>query len=184
MKKFLLILVLAAAAFAAWHFRPQAETPPLAGGRGGGGKPGDLPPVPVVAGMVEKKDIPIYLNGLGNVQGFNVVTVRSRVDGQLDKVAFTEGQDVRAGALLAKIDPKPFEAALNQAIGRKKQNEALLANAKAILARDNSLLAQKAVSQQDVDTQKTLVAQLEATVNADDAAVESARVQLGYTTIS
>lgn len=185
MKKFILLVLLAAGGYAAWYFRPPPPDPAAMGGRrGGGGKPGDMPPVPVVEGKVEKKDIAIYLNGLGNVQGFNTVTVRSRVDGQLNRIAFTEGQDVRAGDLLAEIDPKPFEAALEQTQAKKAQDEAQLANARLDMERNQTLLAQKATTQQKVDTQKALVAQLEATVKADQAAIESAQVQLSYTKIS
>jgi multidrug efflux system membrane fusion protein len=183
MKKLVLIIILGAAGYAAWYFRPEPQTP-AASGRGSGGKPGDLPPVPVVAGKVEKKDIPIYIGGLGNVVGYNTVTVRTRVDGQLDKVAFTEGQDVHVGDLLAQIDPRPFKAALEQAVAKKNQDEAQLANAKLDVDRYSTLLEQKAVTTQKVDTQKALVAQLDATVKADDAAIESARVQLDYTTIN
>ena len=184
MKKFILLLMLAGAGYAAWRYRPEPPPVPGAGGRGApGAKPGELPPVPVVETKVLKKDVPIYLNGLGNVQGFNTVTVRSRVDGQIDKVAFTEGQEVHKGDLLVKIDPKPFKASLDQAIARKAQDEALLANAKLDLDRNTKLLAEKAVPEQKVDTQKALVAQLEATVHADQAAVDSAQVQLSYTTI-
>ena len=141
------------------------------------------PPVPVVTGLAETKDVPIYLNGLGNVQGFNSVTIRSRIDGQLEKVAFTEGQEVKAGQLLAQIDPRPFQAALDQATARRKQNEALLANAKRDLVRDLALLAEKAGTAQKADTQQALVEQLEATLKSDDAAIEAASVQLGYATI-
>ncbi len=183
MKKLLLLLILSAAGYAAWYFRPEPQTPPTSG-RGGGGKAGDLPPVPVVAGKVEKKDLPIYINGLGNVVGYNTVTVRTRVDGQLDKVVFVEGQEVHVGDLLAQIDPKPFKATLEQAIAKKSQDEAQLANAKLDVDRYVTLLEQKAVTTQKVDTQKALVAQLDATVKADDAAIESARVQLAYTTIN
>ena len=141
------------------------------------------PPVPVVAGTVLEKDVPIYLEGLGTVQAWNTVTIRVRVDGQLDKVAFTEGQDVKAGDLLAKIDPLPFEASLAQAEAKKKQDEAQLSNARQNLQRDVQLRAGKVISQQEYDAQKTLVDQLAATVDADEAAIKSARVQLGYTTI-
>lgn len=141
------------------------------------------PPVPVITGIVESKDVPIYLNGLGNVQGYNSVTIRSRVEGQLQKVAFIEGQNVHAGQLLAQIDPRPFQAALDQATARRKQNEALLANAKRDLARDLALLAEKAGTAQKADTQQALVDQLEATLKSDDAAIEAASVQLSYATI-
>ena len=140
-------------------------------------------PVPVVAGTVIEKDVPIYLEGIGTVQAWNTVTIHVRVDGQLDKVAFTEGQDVKAGDLLAKIDPAPFEANLAQAEAKKKQDEAQLANARLNLQRDVQLRAGKVISQQEYDTQKSIVDQFEATVAADEAAIKSARVQLGYTTI-
>ena len=183
MKKLLLLVLLAGAGYAAWYFRPPP--PEVPAGRGGkGGKPGDLPPVPIVEGRVLRKDTPLYLDGLGNVQGYNTVTVHSRVDGQLDKILFTEGQDVHAGDVLVKLDPKPFEASLEQAKAKKKQDEAQLANAKVDLVRDITLFDQKAVPQQKVDTQKALVAQLEATVNADQAGVDSAQVQLNYATIT
>jgi multidrug efflux system membrane fusion protein len=141
------------------------------------------PPVPVVLAVVEARDVPVHLNGLGNVQGLNTVTIRSRVDGHLERVSFTEGQDVKAGEVLAQIDPRPFQAVLDQALARRKQNESLLANAKRDLEREVSLLAEKVSAAQKVDTQRALVEQLEATLKADDAAIEAARVQLGYATI-
>ena len=144
----------------------------------------ELPPVPVVAGTVAQKDVPIYLGGIGTVQAFNTVTVRARVDGQVEKIAFTEGQDVRAGDLLAQIDPDPFRAALEQAVAKKGQDEAQLANARVDLKRYADLLANEGVTQQQYDTQKALVDQLVATVNADQAAIESAKVLLAYTTIT
>ncbi len=132
------------------------------------GKPAGLPPVPVVAGRVAQKDVPIYLDGLGTVQAFNAVTIHARVDGELKKVAFTEGQDVKAGDLLAQIDPDPYRTALAQV-------EAQLANARIELERD--LSAASAVAKQVIDTQQALVNQLA-------AAADSARVQLNYTTIT
>ncbi len=161
-----------------------------AGSQGGGGpaagsRPGGANfPVPIVAGAVEKKDVPIYLDGLGTVQAFNTVTVRSRVDGQVERIAFVEGQEVRVGDLLAQIDPAPFQAQVDQAVAKKAQDTAQLAIAKLTLARNAELLASKILSQQDYDTQKALVDQYEATVKADQAAIDNARVQLGYTTIT
>jgi len=143
----------------------------------------EMPPVPVVAGTVAQKDVPIYLGGIGTVQAFNTVTIHARVDGQVTKIAFTEGQDVRAGDLLAQIDPDPFRTALEQTVAKKGQDEALLANARVDLKRYADMLANEGVTQQQYDTQKSLVTQLEATVNADQAAIESAKVQLAYTTI-
>lgn len=141
------------------------------------------PPVPVIAGTVAQRDVPIYLDGLGTVQALNSVTVRARVDGQLERIAFAEGQDVRTGQLLAVIDPAPFRAALEQAQAKQNQDQAQLSNARLDLTRDTDLLARKVIAQQQFDTQKSLVAQLEATVRTDAAAVESARVNLNYAMI-
>jgi membrane fusion protein, multidrug efflux system len=165
----------------AWRMRASH---PVAEKTASGFARGEAPPVSVVAGVVAEKDVPIYLEGLGTVQAFNTVTVRARVDGQLMKVAFVEGQDVQAGDLLAKIDPDPYRAALDQATAKKGQDEAQLANAKVDLGRYADLLAKEGVTQQMYDTQKALVNQLEAVVNADQAAIESTKVQLAYTTIS
>jgi multidrug efflux system membrane fusion protein len=149
---------------------------------GPGGRAGALP-VPIVPGVVTTQDMPIFLDGLGNVQAFNTVTLRSRVDGQVQKILFTEGQDVHAGDLLAQIDPAPFQAQLDQNIAKKAQDEAQLAVAQLTLKRDKDLLVDKILAQQDYDTQSALVDQLVATVKADQAAIESAQVQLNYTRI-
>jgi membrane fusion protein, multidrug efflux system len=142
------------------------------------------PAVPVQAAPARRADVPIFLTALGNVQAFNTVTIHSRVDGQLQTVAFSEGQDVKAGDLLAQIDPRPFQATLDQATAKKAQDEAQLANARRDLDRYVRLAAQNAISRQTADTQRALVAQLDATVKGDQAAIESASVQLGYTTIT
>jgi membrane fusion protein, multidrug efflux system len=158
------------------------------GAPGGGGRrrgaqgPGNA--VPVVAGTVQKKDVPIYLDGIGTVQAFNMVTVRARVDGQIEKIAFQEGQDVKKGDLLAVIDPRPYQAALDQAIGKKAQDVAQLGNARTVFQRDSELLAKKVLDQQTYDTQKYQVDQFEAAIKADDANIGSAQVQLNYTQIT
>jgi multidrug efflux system membrane fusion protein len=141
-----------------------------------------VPAVPVTAGLAETKNIPVYLTGLGTVQAFNTVVVKVRVDGQLDKVAFTEGQDVNAGDLLAQIDPRPFQAALDQAKAVKTKDEAQLENAKRDLQRFINL--HDFATKQSVDTQNALVRQLEATIQGDQAAIESAQTQLAYSTIT
>jgi multidrug efflux system membrane fusion protein len=138
----------------------------------------------VVAGNVERTNLPIYLDGLGTVQAFNTVTVRSRVDGEVQRIAFVEGQEVHAGDLLAQIDPAPFQAQLDQSIAKKAQDEAQLAIAKMTLRRDGDLLAGKILAQQDYDTQKATVEQLDAAVKGDQAAIDNARTQLGYTKIT
>ena len=140
----------------------EASSSRHGGGRHGGGM-GDLP-VPVVAGKVEEHDVPIYLDGLGTVQAFNTVTVKARVDGQIDKVAFTEGQDVKEGDLLAVIDARPYQASLDQAVAKKAQDEAQLPNARVTLKRDEDLINKRVLDQQSYDTQKYLVDQLVATV--------------------
>ncbi|MEI8233994.1 MAG: efflux RND transporter periplasmic adaptor subunit [Verrucomicrobiota bacterium] len=182
-----ILLFLGVAGIAYWYYphAPAEGTPPggkPGAGRGQGGR-GGMMVVPVVAGTVAEKDVPIYLEGLGTVQGLNSVTIHSRVDGQLTHIAFTEGQNVRAGDVLAKIDPAPFQAQLAQSEAKKRQDEALLANARSDLERYTEMLARKAASQQQYDTQKSLVAQYEAAVGADQAAIQSARVQLDYTTL-
>jgi multidrug efflux system membrane fusion protein len=160
-----------------------------AGGRpGGGGRrdgaQGGNNAVPVVAGSVQKKDVQIYLDGIGTVQAFNMVTIKPRVDGQIQQIAFNEGQDVKQGDLLAVIDPRPYQAALDQAIGKKGQDVAQLANARTVFQRDGELLAKKVLDQQTYDTQKYQVDQFEAATKTDDANIESAQVQLDYTRVA
>jgi multidrug efflux system membrane fusion protein len=137
----------------------------------------------VVSGVVTRKDVPIYFDGLGTVQAFNNVTVRSRVDGQIVKIVFEEGQDVKTGDVLLQIDPDPYKAALDQAMGKKGQDMAMLANAKLDKKRYDDLLKRNVIASQQKDTQDALERQLTAAVNADDAAIEAAQVQLNYTTI-
>jgi len=141
------------------------------------------PAVPVVAATVERQDVPIYLFGLGTVQAFRTVRVTSRVDGQLQKLAFKEGQDVRVGEVLAQIDPLPFEAALRQMEANLRRDEAQLRNAKAELERTLSLAAREYASRQNVDIRRSTVEQLEAAIEADQAQIESAKIQLEYTLI-
>lgn len=179
------VLLVAVLACGVWAYknRPAEQAGPGAG-KPGAGKPGAGAPIPVVSGVVTKKDIPIYLDGLGTVQAYNAVTVRSRVDGQIVKVVFTEGQDVKAGDVLLQIDPNPYKATLDQAIGKKGQDEAQLANALLDQKRYDDLLARKVIASQQKDTQDALVRQMDAAVKADEAAIESAKVQLDYTTIT
>jgi membrane fusion protein, multidrug efflux system len=147
-------------------------------------KPAGPPPVAVVAAAAEQRGVPIFLSGLGTVQAYNTVTVKPRVDGSLDKIAFVEGQDVKQGDLLAQIDPRPLQAQLEQAQAQKVSHEAQLADAKIDLTRFSNLAQRGAGTQQAVDTQKALVAELEANIKADQAAIDNAQVQLGYTTIT
>src|SRR6266849_4048333 len=139
------------------------------------------PPVPVTIAPVDKADFPVYLTGLGTVQGFNTVQVRTRIDGQIDKIAFQEGQLVNQGDLLVEIDPRPFQAALDQAKAKKAQDEANLANANLDLQRFTKL--GEFATRQQTDTQRSTVAQLTAQIAADDAAISNAQTQLDYTTI-
>ena len=172
----IVMLALAGAAGLSWHLMHDsaAATVPSAHDT----------PVPVVADAVRSQDVPIYATGIGTVQAFNTVTIRTRVDGQVDKVAFTEGQDVKVGDLLARIDPRPFQAQLEQAQAQKASHEAQLVDAKIDLKRFSNLARSGAATGQSVDTQKALVAQLEANIQADQAAIDNATVQLGYTTIT
>ncbi len=168
----------------AWGAFKFSHTPAVAkAGKTAGGNRAEMPPVSVVSGVVASKDVPVFLDGLGTVQAFNSVLVRARVDGQLRKIAFEEGQDVKRGDLLALIDPDPFRAQLEQAKAKQGQDEALLTNAREDLKRYAGLLANEGVTRQVYDTQQSQVNQLEAAVKADEAAVRSAQVQLDYTTI-
>src|SRR5438445_9462435 len=139
------------------------------------------PAVRVTTAPVQKADFPAYLTGLGTVQGFNTVQVRTRVDGQIDKIAFTEGQIVNQGDLLVEIDPRPFQAALDQAKAKKAQDEANLANANLDLQRYTKL--GEFATRQQTDTQRSTVAQLTAQIAADDAAISNAQTQLDYTQV-
>src|SRR4029077_15304966 len=138
-------------------------------------------PVPVTIAPVEKADFPVYLTGLGTVQGFNTVVVRTRVDGQIDKVAYKEGQLVTQGDLLVEIDPRPYQAALDQAKAKKAQDEANLANANLDLQRFTKL--GEFATRQQTDTQRSTVAQLTAQIAADEAAIANAQTQLDYTQV-
>jgi membrane fusion protein, multidrug efflux system len=139
------------------------------------------PAVPVKTAPVEKADFPVYLTGLGTVQGFNTVQVRTRVDGQILKIDFREGQFVKQGDTLVEIDPRPFQAALDQANAKKAQDEANLANANLDLQRYTKL--GEFATRQQTDTQRSTVAQLTAQIAADDAAVFNAQTQLDYATV-
>ena len=141
-------------------------------------------PIPVLVATAEQKDVPIYLDALGTVQAFNTVTVKPMVDGPLNAVNFTEGQDVKKGDVLAQIDPRTYQAALDQATAKKAQDEAQLANARLDLARYSKLVANNYTSAQQADTARAQVAQLEAQVKQDQAQIDNARTQLGYTTIT
>jgi multidrug efflux system membrane fusion protein len=137
--------------------------------------------VRVTIAPVQKSDFPVYLTGLGTVQGFNTVLVRTRVDGQIDKIAFKEGQLVNQGDLLVEIDPRPYQATLDQAKAKKAQDQANLANANLDLQRYTQL--GEFATKQQTDTQRSTVAQLTAQIAADDAAIYNSQTQLDYTAV-
>jgi multidrug efflux system membrane fusion protein len=146
-----------------------------------GGQKAAPPAVAVKVATSEKADFPVYLTGLGSVQGFNTVVVRTRIDGQIDQIAFKEGQLVNQGDLLAHIDPRSFQAALDQAKAKKAQDEANLANANLDLQRYTKL--GEFATKQQTDTQRSTVQQLTAQIAADDAAISNAQTQFDYTQI-
>ena len=169
-----------------WSCHRRTDTAQSSASTGGGrrgGAGGSGGPVPVVAGKVEQKDVPIFLDGLGTVQAFNTVTVRPRVDGELTQVLFREGEDVKTGDLLAVVDPRPYQAAMDQAVAKKAQDQAQLGNAQVVLKRNTELLARKVLDEQTFDTSKFAVDQFQATVQADQAAIDNAKTQLDYTQI-
>jgi multidrug efflux system membrane fusion protein len=142
------------------------------------------PAIAVDTATAKHSDVPIYLQGLGTVQAFYTVTVTARVDGEIQKIGFTEGQTVHKGDLLAQIDPRPNQAAYEQALATKAKDEALLANAKRDYERYILLQPQDLASKQTVDTQRATVDQLTAQVKVDQAAIDNARTQLDYTRIT
>jgi len=142
------------------------------------------PPVPVVAQKVENGDVPIYLRGVGTVIAYNNVIVRSQISGQLVNIAFTQGHTVKKGDLLAEIDPRPYQAQLDQAIANRDRDQAQVQNAQANLNRYTPLESKGFATPQLVDTQKAQLAQLQAMVKSDEAVIESARINLGYTRLT
>jgi multidrug efflux system membrane fusion protein len=142
------------------------------------------PAVPVTVSAVAQRDVPIFLDSLGTVQASNTVAVHSQIDGKLQSVAFVEGQEVHKGDTLAVIDPRALQAALDQAVAKKAQDQAQVIAAQKDLDRFKTLVAKAAETQQNVDQQQGKVDQLKATIDADQAAIESAQTQLSYTTIT
>ena len=137
----------------------------------------------MVAVDAKLADVPVYLDGVGTARALNTVTVQAQVDGKLLNISFTEGQDVQKGFVLAKIDPTIYQAQYDQAVAKKAQDEATLANARLDLERYIRLSATNAINKQQLDTQKALVNQLEAQVRSDQAAIENARAMLSYTDV-
>ncbi|MES2183073.1 MAG: efflux RND transporter periplasmic adaptor subunit [Pseudomonadota bacterium] len=167
------LLVLAAAGWGAWHYFHPAEKPAAR-----------VPQVQVSTVPVKTQSVPIFQTGVGTVTARQTVTVKARVDGQLIRIGFAEGQDVKAGQVLAELDPRVLQAQLQQAQAQRTKDQATLDNARTDLRRITTLREQDAATQQQFDTQKSLVAQLDAATKTDDALVNSAQVQLGFTTIT
>jgi membrane fusion protein, multidrug efflux system len=141
------------------------------------------PSIPVTAGTVVAKDVPVFLNGIGTVQAYNMVTIKSRVDGQIVKVDFKEGQEIKEGDPLFQIDPRPYQASLEQAQAAKQKDEAQLAGAKLDLQRYSKLLGTGYQTRQSYDNQTALVAQLQAAIKGDQAQIDNAQLNLGYSDI-
>ncbi len=175
MKRWIFLALIIGAGAAAYYGKhsPESAPPP----------PSAPSAVSVVSTQVVSRDVPLWLSGIGTVQGYNTVVVRPRVGGILEKIEFTEGSLVEKGTVLAQIDPRPYEAALALAVARKAQNEAQLVSAKQDQARMESLFQSRSVSQQAWEQATALVAQLEAAIEADSAAIASARLELDYATV-
>jgi multidrug efflux system membrane fusion protein len=176
------LVILIAAGAAAWYFHgagKPAEPRAAKGGPNAANRPMSIVPSPATTA-----DVPVYLTGLGTVTPLHTVTVRSRVDGQLLRVAFREGQMVKAGELLAEIDPRPFQVQLTQAEGQMARDQALLRNAQLDLERYRTLFQQDSVARQQLDTQAALVRQYEGAVKSDQGQIDNARLQLTYARIT
>lgn len=182
---FLIPGALAIGGYVWWTHQSATPAPGLLAGKGAGlSGPGASRALPVIAEPVRRGTIDVYLDALGTVTPRNLVTVKPRVDGQLMKLHFEEGQLVKAGELLAEIDPRPFAVQLAQAQGQLAKDAAQLANARVDLERYRTLLGEDSIARQQVDTQEALVRQYEGTVQADQGAVDSARLQLSYARVT
>ena len=142
------------------------------------------PAIPVTAGTVAAQDVPVYLQGIGTVQAYNMVAIKTRVDGPIVKVSFKEGQEVKEGDPLFQIDPRPYQASLEQAQAAKQKDEAQLAGANLDLQRYSKLLGTGYQTRQSYDNQTALVAQLQAAIKGDQAQIDNAELNLGYAAIS
>jgi len=184
----LALVVLAVAGAASWRFVAPAGfgafwPPARQDGLGRATQQVMVPPVPVTIAAAARRDFAIALRGIGTVQAYNTVTVKSRVDGELQQVLFREGQDVRQGDVLAQIDPRPFEVLLRQAEAAKARDVAQLDTAQRDFARSEALVDRGFTTRQTYDTQKNQIAQSQAALLADDAAIDNARLQLSYARI-
>jgi multidrug efflux system membrane fusion protein len=181
-----LLGVLAVGGFWYYHSKNQATSaagaPGAAGGKGGA--PGAAPTIPVIVAKTQKGDLPVYYNGLGNVNAFNTVTVRSRVDGQIVKINFTEGQFVKQGEALVEIDPRPFQVLLEQAEGQQAKDLAQLHDVQVDLNRYTTLYKEGVTAKQQVDTQQALVGQYEGALKADQGTIDNAKLQIAYSHIT
>ncbi|WP_188474689.1 MdtA/MuxA family multidrug efflux RND transporter periplasmic adaptor subunit [Hafnia psychrotolerans] len=188
----IILLILVIAATSIWYFYVdksgshsiKADTPDAKNAARHAGGRRNMPLPPVQAAMTIEKSVPQYLSGLGTVTASNTVTLRSRVDGQLMSLHFTEGQQVKTGDLLAEIDPRPYQVQLTEALGQINKDQATLDNARRDLARYQQLVKTNMVSRQDLDTQQSLVRQSEGAVAVDQGAVDSAKLQLTYSKIT
>ena len=170
------VIIALVAAVAVWWHRSGADVPQAAA-------QAPTPGIPVTAGTVATEDVLVFLHGIGTVQAYNSVAIKSRVDGQIVKVEFKEGQDVKEGDLLFQIDPRTYQAALEQAQAAKQKDEANLGGAQADLERDEKLLTPGWQTRQSYDQQKAQVAQLQAAIKGDEAQINTAKINLGYTDI-
>ena len=184
------IVILAVVAIGIWYYRGHstseagATAAPGAGGKGKGGAGAAGMTVPVVVATAQKGDLPVYLIGLGSVAAFNTVTVRSRVDGQIVKVNFTEGQFVHAGDALIEIDPRPYQVMLEQAEGQLAKDQAQLHDVQVDFERYTLLFNEGVIPKQQVDTQQAQVGQFQGAIKADQATIDNAKLQLVYARIT
>jgi membrane fusion protein, multidrug efflux system len=172
----LLLTILGAVFWRLTHLKKEGEVHP-------GHGPGTVP-IPVTVSNVSTQDFPIYLDGLGTVQAYNSVLVNARVSGLIQEIRFKEGEDVKEGEVLAVIDPRTYQAQYDQAVSKKNQDMAQLESAKILLARDKDLLEKNVLDHQSYDTQRYLVAQLDGTVQADEANVQLQKAQLDWTQVT
>jgi multidrug efflux system membrane fusion protein len=181
-----LLGVLAVGGFWYYHSKNQAASAAGAPGAPGGkgGAPGAAPTIPVIVAKTQKGDLPVYYNGLGNVTAFNTVTVRSRVDGQIVKINFTEGQFVKQGEALVEIDPRPYQVLLEQAEGQQAKDLAQLHDVQVDLNRYTTLYKEGVTAKQQVDTQQALVGQYEGALKADQGTIDNAKLQIAYSHIT